>query len=170
MLYLAYGSNLHPVRLTERTPHARLFGTARLDGYRLCFNKRSVDGSAKCNLNYTASPVDTAHGAVFDLPEQEVRILDDIEGVGQGYFKQQLRVVVNNELITVFSYFASQSHLVYDLPPYDWYRGLVLAGARHHRFPWGYIQQISHVAAMRDGDGSRSSRNRKLLTQLESQS
>ena len=155
------------MRLTKRTAAARVIATARLDGYRLCFNKRSVDGSAKCNLEYTASPIDTAHAVVYDLPEDEVRILDDIEGVGKGYFRQQLSVVVNNESITVFTYFASESHLVYDLPPYDWYKEFVVAGARYHQFPGTYVQQISEVPGMRDTDSVRRLQNEKLLGELE---
>ena len=167
MHYLAFGSNLHPLRLTERTPHARLIGTTRLDGYRLCFHKHSVDGSAKCNLTYTGSPVEAAFGAIYYLPESEVRILDEIEGVGRGYDKRQLSVIVNDESDFVFTYFASQTHLVYDLPPYDWYKGFVLSGARYHRFPGDYIRRIDTVAAMQDNNYDRRARNEKLLSRLQ---
>lgn len=48
--YFAYGSNLHPYRLIQRVPNARLVATTRLDGYGVSFSKRSHDGSSKCNL------------------------------------------------------------------------------------------------------------------------
>jgi hypothetical protein len=48
--YLAYGSNLHPIRLRQRVNSARLIATLSLPGYRVLFNKRGQDLSAKCNL------------------------------------------------------------------------------------------------------------------------
>ena len=50
--YLAYGSNLHPLRLTLRVPSARVIGVVEMPGYMLEFHKRSIDGSGKC-LIYT---------------------------------------------------------------------------------------------------------------------
>lgn len=48
--YLAYGSNLHPIRMTERVPSARVLGAIELPDHLLAFNKRSTDGSSKCLL------------------------------------------------------------------------------------------------------------------------
>ena len=54
LYYLAYGSNLHPVRLTERVPSARFLGLTSLFGYQLRFHKRhEPDGSGKCNMYHT---------------------------------------------------------------------------------------------------------------------
>ena len=40
MLYAAYGSNLHPVRLSARVRAARLLGAGSVTGWELRFNKR----------------------------------------------------------------------------------------------------------------------------------
>ena len=166
MHYLAYGSNLHPLRLTARTPGAQLIGVTEIAGYRLCFNKRSLDGSAKCSLACTGMPTDSVYGAVYDLPDNEIRSLDEIEGVGQGYSKQRLGALVNDEALQVFTYIASRSHLVHDLVPYDWYKGFVLAGAAYHRFPPEYIGQIRDIDATHDEDAHRNARNQELLSLL----
>ena len=48
IISLAYGSNLHPFRLTHRVPSAKLLGVVSVPGKRLAFHKRSDDGSGKC--------------------------------------------------------------------------------------------------------------------------
>jgi len=48
--YLAYGCNLHPVRLQKRVPSAVFTGMVELHGRILSFSKRSVDGSGKCTI------------------------------------------------------------------------------------------------------------------------
>ena len=82
VLYAAYGSNLHPLRLRQRTPSARLLGWACVAGWSLEFHKRSVDESAKCNI------VARGHGtfvAVYELSGHDKEILDGIKGIGRGY-------------------------------------------------------------------------------------
>ena len=95
-LYLAYGSNLHPARLIERVPSARLVGTTRLDGYRVVFIKRSHDGSSKASLLFTDEARHAAYGAVYEMPIQEKLVLDALEGVGEGYDERELQVSVNS--------------------------------------------------------------------------
>jgi hypothetical protein len=167
MHYLAYGSNLHPLRLALRVPNSRLLGTVKLDGCRLTFNKRSIDGSSKCNLDFTGKPDHVAHAAVYEVPENEVHHLDTVEGLGDGYFKQQMTIDLNGESLLVFVYLASQSHLVADLEPYHWYKDFVLAGARKHQFPAEYLQQITAVASKPDLKDSRRLKMENLLVQLE---
>ena len=168
MYYLAYGSNLHPLRLTLRTSNARLIGTTSLNGYQLIFNKRSNDGSAKCNLSFTKNAADAAYGAIYDIPDAEIPLLDEFEGLGAGYDKHHIEVSVEKQnKISVFVYLASRSHLALNLEPYEWYKRLVLAGARWHQFPPEYIQQISNIICKQDHDDSRRNEMGNLLVQLE---
>lgn len=167
MHYLAYGSNLHPLRIVDRVPSARFVGTTQLDGYSLTFHKRSMDGSAKCNLLYTSNSDGIAYGAVYFIPENEVHYLDAAEGLGKGYYKHQLLVVVDGESFSTFTYLASRSHLVFDLEPYHWYKGFVLAGARKLNFPPHYIERISRVPSRQDSNIDRRTTNENLLVKLE---
>jgi hypothetical protein len=107
-----------------------------------------------------------AYGAVFDIRPGEVSALDDLEGLGNGYYKEQLQVVTNGELVSVFTYLASSSHLITTLRPYDWYKGLVLAGARQHAFPGSYIDCIRSWPSQRDYDYARRRKNEDLLMEL----
>jgi gamma-glutamylcyclotransferase len=167
MHYLAYGSNLHPLRLAMRVPNSRFVGTTSLDGHRLTFHKRSTDGSSKCNLDFTGNPDHVVHAAVYEIPQDEIHRLDTAEGLGSGYFKEQMTITINGESFLVFVYLASQSHVTATLEPYHWYKGLVLAGARKHQFPPEYLQQIADVASKPDLQDNRRIEMESLLAQLE---
>ena len=167
MHYLAYGSNLHPLRLTERVPNARLVGTTELRGYKLAFHKLSVDGSAKCTLHCTTDSDDIAYAAIFFVPENEIAMLDAIEGVGKGYDKVNFSIKIDGAPVDVFTYIASNTHLAFDLRPYDWYKRLVLAGARYHDFPRPYIDVIASVPRRQDANTRRRMANECLLARIE---
>ena len=150
LTYAAYGSNLHPARLMERTPSARLLGTARLPDWSLEFCKRSRDESGKCTLQ---PGYDGVHVAIFELSAADKSILDAIEGVGNGYDEISLRIPGHGEC---YSYIAEASHIDETLQPYDWYKQLVVAGARLHRFPLSYVQRLNAVSTKTDPDRERA--------------
>ena len=164
---LAYGSNLHPLRIAQRVPSARLCGMVRLEGYRLAFRKRGRDRSAKCDLEITGETTDAAYGAVYSVSPPEIAVLDRFEDVGAGYSREHLRLRVNGQWLDVFVYLANQSHVVAGLEPYDWYKGLVLAGARRHGFPSAYLARIDAVTDRPDPDQARRREMHRLLRRLE---
>jgi len=149
MLYAAYGSNLHPLRLAERTPSARLVTTRFLPKWSLHFHKRSKDGSGKCNI---LSGSDGIHVAIFDMNADDKKALDKIEGLGAGYAELLLVVPGIGDCI---AYTAQKSHIDRTLVPYDWYKELVLLGARAHEFPKNYQDQISSAPVCEDPDSAR---------------
>ncbi|MBI4694853.1 MAG: gamma-glutamylcyclotransferase [Gammaproteobacteria bacterium] len=161
--YLAYGSNLHPGRLGARIAIEGFLGTTALPGWRLTFDKRGADGSAKCDLKHTGMAGDCAWGAVYALDPAAKATLDAIEGLGKGYGERELIVP---ELGAVALYVASGSALDPTLVPFDWYREIVVAGARHHGFPASYVASIAAVAACRDPDAERAAKHRELLASL----
>jgi len=160
--YLAYGSNLHPVRLRERIPSARLFGTVELPGRGLRFSKRSVDGSAKCTIG-PGNPTQSVHGAVYRIDQRHRTVLDRIEGLGAGYAEQRETVTVGGQVVEVFYYVATADYLEDSLYPYHWYKALVLAGARYHGFPPQYIAALEEVESVDDPDPERRAVNACLL-------
>ena len=149
MRYAAYGSNLHPVRLARRIASARLIGTTYLPDWSLRFHKRSVDASGKCSIQQGSSGV---HFAIYDISEADKQILDGIEGAGSGYSEISLVMPAYGRC---FSYTASETYIDDTLEPYDWYRALVLAGARLLAFPKDYVSAIAGVSACRDPEPAR---------------
>ena len=160
LTYAAYGSNLHPARLLKRTPTARLLGTACLPDWSLGFCKRSKDASGKCTIRPGS---DGVHVAIFELSAADKQVLDEIEGLGNGYSEILLDVPGFGNC---FSYVAESSHIDETLRPYDWYRELVLAGARLHGFPDDYVQRLEAVPTTADPDGERAARRWALVEKV----
>jgi hypothetical protein len=158
MRYAAYGSNLHPLRLGQRTPSARLLGTERIAGYVLRFVKRSLDGSAKCTIAPEASS--HVHLAVYEIEEAERAALDRAEGLGNGYSLETLGLPRFGPCLT---YIAQRSHLDATLRPYTWYRELVLVGCELHRFPDAYLAQVSAAPADLDSNTARHEEHMALV-------
>lgn len=158
--YAAYGSNLHPVRLTERLPSAQLIGPGFLPNHRLHFGKRSIDTSGKCSIAPEGSGIRVA---VYELNIADKRRLDDIEGVGRGYSDEIIEVPGFSACST---YVGEPSHIDESLLPYDWYRELVLLGCRFHGFPAEYTAAIEALETVVDPDAERSAMNWRLIERI----
>lgn len=157
MLYAAYGSNLHPLRLALRISSAQLVSTGFLPGWSLNFHKRGDDKSAKCNI---LAGGDGVHCAIFEISASDKLILDRVEGVGSGYTDIMLSIP---EIGDCLSYVAQETHIDDSLLPYDWYQKLVLIGAQLHGFPDEYLNWIESKGARRDPDTNRSVKSWKTV-------
>lgn len=162
--YLAYGSNLHPLRLAERAPSARFVGVGRLPGCEVLFHKRGKDGSGKCDL--VERPQSESYGALYEIDATDKGVLDRAEGAGVGYRVVELGVEIDGVPYSSFFYSASPTHVDPLLRPFDWYRALVVAGARYHRFPESYVRVLEAVDVVRDPDRRRSERMSDLVSRI----
>ena len=165
-VYLAYGSNLHPLRLSSRVASARFLDVVEMPGYQLAFHKRSIDGSAKCLVYSGQDSSRVVYGALYEFESHEKQVLDKFEGVGNGYIEQPLQLTLNKETLNSYAYFAQATHIEPALVPYDWYKALVLAGARHHGLPAEYVASIEATPSIPDPDIERAQANAKLLRQM----
>lgn len=122
-------------RLRARCPSVQPLGQAKLDGFEMAFNKRSVDGSGKAGL--TPEGCGLAFGAAFQVSKEDLDRLDAIEGPGYrrvcevriqigGAFQSSGSVTVVNAV----TYLPRQTEP--GLAPFDWYLALILAGYREH--------------------------------------
>lgn len=160
MLYAAYGSNLHPLRLAARTPSAEYRGAAHVPGFRLHWDKRGRDGSGKCNIR----PADGGiFVAVYELDDSDVAALDLVEGNGSGYVRGELDVPGFGNCA---SYFADEDWVDESLAPFCWYRELVMLGCVRHGFPADYRAAIEAVRFQRDPDQLRREDQQQLVTRL----
>jgi len=164
--YFAYGSNLHPVRLTERVPSTTFVGAVELAHHDLAFHKKSHDGSGKCNLLHTGAESDRAHGAIYQLDPEHKALLDMYEGKGSGYMDSPLMVQHQGQNYSCFTYLAQPSHVVDHLQPYHWYKKLVLLGARYCQFPDSYLAAIESVKSIDDPDESRRKEHDVLIKKI----
>lgn len=139
VLYFAYGSNMLSERLCSRIPSAQAIGCARLEDWRLVFNKRSVDGSAKANL--VESPGDTTWGVLYEIEAQDLERLDKVEG---GYRRISVWArEPDGEMVEAVTYVSAE--LTDEQTAYDWYKDTVIAGAREHNLPQEYIAYLERL-------------------------
>ena len=86
--YIAYGSNLNVQQMQMRCPHAKVVGTATLDGWELLF-KGSKTGSY---LTIEECEGGTVPVAVWEVAESDEAALDRYEGFPVFYYKKELRL------------------------------------------------------------------------------
>lgn len=163
LCYLAYGSNLHPRRLQQRVPSARLLDTVAIMGWQLNFHKRGQDMSAKCNIIQTGRTADVVYGAWYEMLASEKEQLDKIEGLQTGYRIAQIEIA---DLGVAFFYVAEEDFIDNELLPFDWYKELVIAGARFHVFPETYLTQIADIKVIKDTDAVRQQSNLAILNTI----
>lgn len=163
-IYFAYGSNLHPFRLQERVPSARLLGVSRLPDHKLIYGKRGIDGSGKCTTTSGRSVTDCVIGALFALRDDELGALDAAEGPAYGR-KTTVFSLGGSDLVG-FYYEAHDYSLDNDLLPFDWYRNLVVVGARYHKLPAAYVATLKNVPTQRDSNQDREAQMQALLLRM----
>ena len=150
--YFAFGSNMLLERIKKRVPSARVLGNATLGGYALRFNKLSKDGSAKANIVPSTDPRAVVYGVLYHLDEDERPRLDRAEGLGNGYQIRHVRVRRDGEGAEeeAFTYVATPEAIRDDLPPFRWYKDMVIQGATQNHLPESYVRQIEAVEAVED--------------------
>lgn len=164
LYYLAYGSNLHPVRLRERVPSAELVDVVELKHYRLSFQKRGQDGSSKCNLAHTGEESDGVYGAIYQIDSAHKPILDRFEG--NGYHDSQLTVEFNGKECSCLTYLAQPSYIQNSLKPFHWYKELIVLGAKHLQFPNAYIRSLESIESIEDPDEERQIQHQSLIERI----
>ena len=103
-LYAAYGSNLDPIRMSQRCPHSPLQTTGWLTGWRLTFGGEDLgcDGALS---TIEEDPIEQVFVAVYDVTKEDVAALDGWESADTGlYRKTKVRVSTMNGELAVWAY------------------------------------------------------------------
>ncbi|ROR34287.1 gamma-glutamylcyclotransferase family protein [Inmirania thermothiophila] len=157
--YFAYGSNLHPPRLRARLGAVPVLAAAELPGHRLRLDKRGGDGSGKARP--APDPAGRVHGLLYRVAAPGLDRLDAIEGPGYRRVRVRVRTLAG-EWIVAWTYLARQGWCDPALRPFDWYRDLVLAGARAAAAPAAYLAALAALPVRADPDRARAARHRAL--------
>ena len=158
MKYFAYGSNMLTERLQDRVCSAKNPRPFALRGHRLRFHKKSADCSGKCNIVETSCAGDVVHGVLFEIDDAQMSTLDDYEGVGYGYRRDEITVSLDGTETKVCVYVAEKNAIDDALMPYCWYCDLVLSGAKQHELPRDYIAGLRAIPFTRDPKANRKTR------------
>jgi gamma-glutamylcyclotransferase len=161
VIVFSYGSNMLSTRIQERAPSARAMGMGQLVGFELCWNKRSDDRSGKCSVTETGHPKHVVWGVVHEMSAEDKSNLDGAEGLGQGYGERLVKVSTHAGHLRAMIYYATSIRP--RLRPYDWYRDLVVAGAREHGLPEEYVRVLASVPTMTDDNVDRARKARRFL-------
>lgn len=166
VISLAYGSNLHPFRLTQRVPSAKAIGVVPMQGKRLAFHKRSDDGSGKCLFYEAGGAENMMFGVAYEIDAAEKPLLDELEGLGKGYNEQQVSFPLNGVTRQGLVYVAASTHISATLVPYTWYKDMVVLGARYHQLPADYVAKIEVVASIPDPNPRRAANRATIVENM----
>lgn len=161
----AYGSNMLTTRMKERASSARLIAPALLERFALRWHKRSDDGSGKCSIEETGRREDFVWGVLYELNAMDKTKLDKIEGLGKGYGERRVMVLSDGKTLSAVAYYATSVDP--HVRPYDWYRELVIAGAREQGLPPEYIQGLETTIFVQDLNKVRAAREREAIRLLK---
>lgn len=138
--YFAYGSNMHPDEMARRCSSARLLGSARLPDHRLAFTRESVrnyPGSGVADL--LPAPGETVWGALYEVGEPDLAVLDHKEAAGQAYQRVLVAVVGPGESLEEAIAYTVIEKAEPEVPPSAAYLGDLIAGARACELPETYV-------------------------------
>jgi gamma-glutamylcyclotransferase len=136
--HFAYGSNMCACWLKRDIDSAVFLYRAELKGWRLVFNKKSEDGSAKANIE--ESPGDSVLGVVYEIDESERGLLDGKEGKYEPLtVSATLEGGSSEDAVTYKS-----DHKTGE-PPYEWYLKLIIGGAKEHGLRKEYIKTLENI-------------------------
>jgi gamma-glutamylcyclotransferase len=142
-LYFAYGSNLCLGRMRERVASARVVGPARVAGYRLALDKRGADGSGKANLVPDAGA--GVWGVVYAIAAGDWTRLDACE---PGYARIEVEARTPQRPLAAWTY---RARILTDDPvAFDWYKRLIVEGAREHGLPEEWLETLAGLPERSD--------------------
>lgn len=165
--YFAYGSNVHPARFEKRIGRCSEGVVAFLCGARLTFAKRGLDGSGKCDLDFTGLQSDRVVGVLYQVSSNQEQLLDDWESTTCGYTAISTTVECRGHTVDAFTYKARKEYIDTGLLPFDWYKRFVVLGASYFDFPQDYIRTLHQQPSVPDTDPDREKHNGILVAELE---
>ena len=137
----AYGSNMVRAQMAVRCPGAEIVGAARLAGFRLVFNRYSLNwfGGVADVVPDDSSDV---WGLVWNLAAGDLEALDDYEGFPEAYARKEaeVEIVETGELTIAWVYqVVNKSPFI---PPRVEYLQPIVEAARELDFPKEYQRML----------------------------
>jgi len=140
MKFFLYADNLHPTQLKRRAPEHQFQMLATLPDHTIQFCRWSSQW--RCGLaSVVPSPGEKVWGAIFEVTDEDVKLLDQFEDdVPQEAFRHVQVTVLNEtgEKILVTTHAAAP---IGKFKPKDHYLDWVIKGLKHWKFPEECIEQ-----------------------------
>jgi cation transport regulator ChaC len=151
--YFAYGSCMCPVdlkRSLQESTHGFVVGTARLEGYRLGFFRRSERRNCGV-LDIVKDANSHVQGVLYSLPWRLSAALDERE---EGYHHEIIQVTSQGQRYSNVRTYSVINKLTAEHAPNDWYFNVVLRGAVTCGLPEQYCWNLfHHMHQLQQADG-----------------
>ena len=136
-------TNLSPTQMRSRCKSARLVTTGRVSGYRIGFTRYSTGwGGGVADLIEESEGV--VWGTVYELSGEDLKRLDDYEGVPWAYRRFRIEVMSSGpsgeQIFPAWAYVVVNKGA--ELEPSEPYRRTIVDGARDVGLPPRYIASI----------------------------
>ena len=144
MYYFAYGSNLNWRQMQRRCPSSQFICIARLPDYQFGITRHSR--LRNCGTaNVIAAPGKEVWGAVYDIGDEDLLILDSFE---DGYRREILPVFGLNGREAPLQALLYVAELESHVPLANAeYKRLILEGAKHWQLPSLYLSILEEIEA-----------------------
>lgn len=143
MYYFAYGTNMSESKMRALTPFTRREG-ARLEGYRIVFNKQSNTDPRVGFANIEPDPDSVVHGVLYEIDEAGLSRLDISEGSPDHFSRREMEVVTSSgKKVRAEVYVASDPKVRRGLRPSKSYMANLLGGK--DVLPKEYVKSLQDV-------------------------
>jgi gamma-glutamylcyclotransferase len=135
---------MDPHQMQARVPGSKLFGPARLDGFRLAFtvfSRRWQAGSANLELD----PDGRVYGVLWELPEGGGAELDTFEGHPTFYRREEVTVQGSEGPVIAWTYRVAHQEGAF-VRPSDEYLQLMYSAIRVHGIPPEALDLVDRAA------------------------
>ena len=143
MLYFAYGSNMERFWFKKRCPRAKFVSAAKLRDHDLTFDRSStVWGGGTADLKPTPGAV--VEGVLWEIGEQDLKDLDQYEGVPKEYIRKTVPVEgKDGKTLQAAVYVVAQPGGY--RPPSKKYIRLLIQGAEEHGLSDEYVMRLESI-------------------------
>lgn len=144
MFHFGYGSNLNQVFLRQYCPSAEFVMRAYLPNYEVQFrfwSKRRQGGIS----TIIEKPGGLVHGVIYEVPEEELKVLDVLESVPQGLYRREAFIVLGEDGGWHEADLYRVARPQGPFTPSRGYVELMLSGALEHGLDPGYIKKIEAI-------------------------
>ena len=116
--YFAYGSNMDEKQIIKRGVIFTARQRAKLNGFKLVFNKVAQSNPEMGYANIIDSPEDTVEGVLYEIDESGIARLDRYEGAPDHYRRAlALVTTVDGQIVTAIVYIAQPDKISDSVKP-----------------------------------------------------
>jgi gamma-glutamylcyclotransferase (GGCT)/AIG2-like uncharacterized protein YtfP len=147
---------MHSAQMKERCPSAKFVCRAKLPSHRLAFTLNAPERG--CGVaDVLCDEGKDVWGVVYDLPENELKDLDENESFQPGRPDDQNEYTRENHYVwpegdskraILVALYRGHPQLDPPLPSHE-YKKLIVEGAKHWNLPAQYIRELESIQAMR---------------------